>query len=83
MGHAEHAVRLTEQGSCSKVMISNSLSVEDHQFVSEYAVVLRNFVPMLKNAGPNGDGVRPLTAISGGRVTNRECLCEDRGGRYM
>ena len=29
---------------------------------------------MLKNAGPDGDEVRPLTAISGGRVTNRECL---------
>ena len=52
-------------------MISNSLSVEDHQFASEYAVMLRNLVPMLKNAGPDGHGVRPLTAISGGRLTNR------------
>ena len=73
MGHAEHTVRLTEQGS-KKVMISTALSVEDHQFASEYAVMLRNLVPMLKNAGPDGDGVRPLTAISGGRVPSRECL---------
>ena len=73
MGHAEHTVKLTETG-CSKVMISNALSVEDREFASEYALMLRNLVPMRKNAGPDGDGIRPLTAISGGRVTNRECL---------
>ena len=73
MGHAEHTVKLTELG-CSKVMISNALRAEDRQFASEYEVMLRSLVPMLKNAGPDGDGVRPLTAISGGRVTSRECL---------
>ena len=72
MAHGEHTVSLTEQGQ-AKIMLANCLGIEDHEFASDHAVMMRNLIPMKKNAGPDGDGLRPLSAISGGRVTNREC----------
>ena len=43
MGHAEHTVKLTETG-CSKVMISNALSVEDRDQSRTVSLIMAEFL---------------------------------------
>ena len=69
----ENTMRQIEM-SMKAIMLENSLPIEWWEDALRQAIILRNLVPASKNVkSGDGDAIRPLEQLSGGRISRREC----------
>ena len=72
MAHGEGAVRIMEL-TAKRIMLSTRLEAEMWNYAIRHAALMRNLHVRVKDAARDGDGPRPLEALSNGFTSRAQC----------
>ena len=72
MAHGEGAVLIMEL-TAKRIMLSTRLEAEMWNYAIRHAALMRNLHVRVKDAARDGDGPRPLEALSNGFTSRAEC----------
>ena len=70
--HAEVWMRMIEEMT-KAIMLTTRLEVELRPLATKYAVFMHNRTTKRSRSGPDGNGLRPLQAMSGYQISSEEC----------
>jgi len=70
--HAEVWMRMIEEMT-KAIMLTTRLEVELRPLATVYAVFMHNRTTKRSRSGPDGNGLRPLQAVSGYLISSEEC----------
>ena len=72
MAEGEGAVKIAEL-LAKRIMLESRLEAEMWQYAYVHAAWMKNLHTRAKDAAPDGDGIRPIEALSNGLVSREQC----------